>query len=129
MKFSVSCDLVVSKFICVWIISKIITIYTICKFHNGIIDIYELGWKSKYLLTFFRRRGVQVSCSKKHCHSKDFNQRQCQRLSITLPIDNNFGGFTLALEEQATCSNEVWLRSDRGSFVDSGIVTCSPSGG
>ena len=32
--------------------------------------------------------GPDVNCSRKHCHSRDLSQRQCQRSSMIFPTDN-----------------------------------------
>ena len=48
------------------------------------------NWLLQYpscLLTFWEQE-VDVNCSKKHCHSKDLSQRQCQRFSMIFPTDN-----------------------------------------
>ena len=32
--------------------------------------------------------GPDVNCSRKHCHSRDLSQRQCQRSSMIFPTDS-----------------------------------------
>ena len=84
---------------------------------------------AKSYLTFFLRRGVQVSCSKKHCHSNDFSQRQCQRLSMTLPIDKSWAGLGVCNWRPDFWSDKFWLWSEEASFVCSDGFPESTSGG
>ena len=97
---------------------------------RSVIYRFYVGFKECNYFTFFRRRGVQVSCSKKHCHSKDLNHRQCQRLSITLPTDNSVSGFWLWFEgAELFCSDEALFWQERISEETSDCCMELTSGG
>ena len=122
--------LVYFKSLLIWNILRFNTIKCI----NGKLDEFRCLLSICYVvvnsfLTFFLRRGVQVSCSKKHCHSNDFSQRQCQRLSMTLPIDKSWAGLGVCNWRPDFWSDKFWLWSEEASFVCSEGFPESTSGG